>query len=208
MQVVVLAHEWQKVQLGEVVGNIRWISDASAFAEQAKADAFVDLTFTATKDRLAILRALLPKPVIVNSVSETLQETDVAFIRINGWNTFLSSSIWEAACSNEASRQKGGIILALFNRKAEWLPDTPGFVTARVVSTIINEAFLALEEGVSTKAEINTAMKLGTAYPYGPFDWAEKIGLQNVVALLQKLAQTKLRYTPAALLLEEASLLT
>ena len=41
---------------------------------------------------------------------------------------------------------------------------------------IINEAFLALQEGVSTKEEINTAMKLGTNYPLGPFEWVEKIG--------------------------------
>jgi 3-hydroxybutyryl-CoA dehydrogenase len=69
---------------------------------------------------------------------------------------------------------------------------------------IINEAYLALAEGVSTKEEINTAMKLGTAYPFGPFDWAEKIGLKNIALLLQKLSSTQPRYTPAAGLLQEA----
>ena len=52
---------------------------------------------------------------------------------------------------------------------------------------IINEAFIALREGVSTKEEINTAMKLGTNYPYGPFEWAGKIGIERVNALLDKL---------------------
>ncbi|RYF80186.1 MAG: 3-hydroxybutyryl-CoA dehydrogenase, partial [Chitinophagaceae bacterium] len=91
----------------------------------------------------------------------------------------------------------------LLNRKWEWLPDEPGFVSPRVVSMIINEAFMALAENVSTKEEINTAMKLGTAYPYGPFEWAEKIGMQNIVALLQKLGTTQTRYTPAELLVKE-----
>ena len=49
-------------------------------------------------------------------------------------------------------------------------PDIPGFISARVVSMIINEAYFALEEEVSSKEEIDTAMKLGTNYPYGPFD--------------------------------------
>ncbi len=45
------------------------------------------------------------------------------------------------------------------------------------MAMIINEAWHALAEEVSTKNEIDTAMKLGTNYPYGPFEWAEKIGL-------------------------------
>ena len=69
---------------------------------------------------------------------------------------------------------------------------------------IINEAYFALEEGVSTKEEIDTAMKLGTNYPYGPFEWAKKIGLKNIFQLLDKLHKTNLRYEPAALLKKEA----
>ena len=84
-----------------------------------------------------------------------------------------------------------------------WLPDLPGFVAPRVVCMIINEAYLALEEGVSTKAEIDTAMKLGTAYPFGPFEWAEKIGIKKVAGLLQRLALEDKRYQPAPLLLKD-----
>ena len=85
----------------------------------------------------------------------------------------------------------------------EWLPDAPGFVSARVISMIINEAFFALEEGVSTPQEIDTAMKLGTAYSYGPFEWSNKIGLQNIVNLLTALSHQNSSYTPNSLLLQE-----
>ena len=68
---------------------------------------------------------------------------------------------------------------------------------------IINEAFLTVEDQVSTKAEIDTAMKLGTNYPYGPFEWAELIGKNNILALLQKLYTTGTRYRPALLLINE-----
>ena len=106
----------------------------------------------------------------------------------------------EGACKNEEHKQKAEAVFSFFNKRIEWLPDEPGFITARVVCMIINEAYMALEESVSTKEEINTAMKLGTNYPYGPFEWAEKIGVQNVARLLQKLSEKQARYKPAGLL--------
>lgn len=203
MQVIVLATEEQKAQFAENKGGITWINDASALAGYSSADALIDLQFEPTNERMAILAAMLPKPVIINSVAHTLQDTHPDFIRINGWNTFLSAPIWEAACRDEQKRQKAEVVFHFLGKNVEWLPDSPGFVTARVVSMIINEAYLALEEGVSTKDEMNTAMKLGTAYPYGPFEWASKIGVQNIVHLLQLLAQQNTRYTPAPLLRQE-----
>lgn len=203
MQVIVLATEEQKAELAENKGGITWIDDVSALAAYSTADAVIDLQFEPTSERISILAQMLPKPVIINSVAHTLQETHPHFIRTNGWHTFLSSPVWEAACPDEERRQKAAAAFQFLGKKPEWLPDTPGFVTARVVSMIVNEAYLALEEGVSTKDEMNTAMKLGTAYPYGPFEWASKIGVQNIVHLLEQLAKQNTRYTPAPLLRQE-----
>jgi 3-hydroxybutyryl-CoA dehydrogenase len=132
--------------------------------------------------------------VVINSVATTLAETDQRFIRINAWPGFLQSEFIEAACLQEELQQGATDVFSLFRKKVEWLPDTPGFVTPRVISMIINEAFIALKEGVSTKEEINTAMKLGTNYPYGPFEWVEKIGVKRVNELLEKLSSEKTRY--------------
>lgn len=195
----------QKEQFAEIKDSILWVNEASALAGYPAAGAVMDLTFEPTAERISTLAQMLPKPVIINSVAHTLQDTHPDFIRINGWASFLSSPFWEAACSNEAGRKKAEPVFHFLGKKVEWLPDTPGFVTARVVSAIINEAYLALEEGVSTKEEINTAMKLGTAYPYGPFEWAGKIGLQNVRGLLEALRRQHPRYTPAGLLVKEAA---
>lgn len=208
MEVVVLADETQKEELGKSIlpqANVVWVTDENEFVSHKEADAFLDLGFAAEENRIALLSQLLPKLVVVNSVVNTLQETNKAFVRINGWNTFLSSTVIEAVCHNESTKPKAEEAFSFFQKKLEWLSDDPGFITARVVSMIVNEALLALSEGVSTKEEINTAMKLGTAYPYGPFEWAEKIGVQNIAALLQKLSQTQPRYTPSALLLQEAA---
>ena len=95
--------------------------------------------------------------------------------------------------------------MSLLNRKAEWVPDVKGFISPRVVSMIINEAYFTLEENVSTKEEIDIAMKLGTNYPYGPFEWSKKIGLKKIAGLLKELSINEKRYEPSALLLKDAS---
>lgn len=59
-----------------------------------------------------------------------------------------------------------------------------GMVSSRVVCMIINEAYYTLQEGTATKEDIDIGMKLGTAYPMGPFEWAGKIGLLEVYSLL------------------------
>lgn len=46
-------------------------------------------------------------------------------------------------------------------------------------------------------------MKLGTNYPYGPFEWACKIGLQNIYNLLKALRQRNERYDIALSITEE-----
>jgi len=204
MQIVILANEDQRKALtgnGKIIAaDVKWIEDVSDFQNYFKADAFIDIQFKKDDRRINMLQQFLPKPVIINSVENVLDDIYPSFVRINGWNGFLSSEIIEGSASME-TREKAAELLALFNKKIEWLPDEPGFVTARVVSMIINEAFIAFEQGVSTKKDIDTAMKFGTNYPYGPFEWADKIGLRQIADLLNKLAESEPRYQPAPSLL-------
>ncbi|MDB5197646.1 MAG: hypothetical protein JWP88_2017, partial [Flaviaesturariibacter sp.] len=199
MQIAVICNEAQKAELlsdGMEESAVSWLTDISGLSAT---DVVIDLQFQNTPDRIEALQKAAF--VIVNSVAETTAETDPSFVRINGWNGFLKNNIIEAA-GNEAAKEAAVEALSRLNKNAEWLPDEPGFVTPRVISMIINEAYHALSEGVSTKEEIDTAMKLGTAYPYGPFEWGEKIGLQNVADLLNTLAMKQERYKPSALLLQ------
>ena len=70
---------------------------------------------------------------------------------------------------------------------------------------IINEAFYAKGDGVSSERDIDTAMKLGTNYPFGPFEWGRLIGMKNIYALLKKLSSGDERYTPASALEKETN---
>ena len=65
---------------------------------------------------------------------------------------------------------------------------------------IINEAFFALEEKISSPTEIDMAMKLGTNYPEGPIAWAKQIGAKHIYQLLSELSKKSDRYFPHALL--------
>jgi 3-hydroxybutyryl-CoA dehydrogenase len=62
--------------------------------------------------------------------------------------------------------------------------DRVGLVTPRVICMIVNEAYYTLQEGTATRQDIDLAMKLGTNYPYGPFEWCDRIGLKDVYELL------------------------
>jgi 3-hydroxybutyryl-CoA dehydrogenase len=60
-------------------------------------------------------------------------------------------------------------------------------VALRVISCIVNEAFLVLSEGVATAEDIDRAMKLGANYPKGPFEWEKEIGTRSIVETLDSL---------------------
>jgi 3-hydroxybutyryl-CoA dehydrogenase len=148
------------------------------------ADAFMDLCFENSPERIEKLAKLLPKPVFVHSVTDTLERIHPNLIRMNGWPGFLKGNCLEASANDEIKIKAG----QLLGDELIFVKDSPGFVSARILAMIINEAFFTWEAGTSSKEEIDIAMKLGTGYPYGPFEWGEKIGLSRIAELLKRLA--------------------
>jgi 3-hydroxybutyryl-CoA dehydrogenase len=63
-------------------------------------------------------------------------------------------------------------------------------VLPRIVCQVINECAFALGEGVGSAQDVDAGMTLGMNYPRGPFAWADAIGRENVVAVLDALWQT------------------
>lgn len=180
--------------------QVEWISDINDLSSGASFDACIDLLFQNTRTRIEWLNNLQAPMIIINSVIDTLVEIGQDYVRINGWPTFLQRNKVEATTLHEELKSKAEQLFESFGKKITWTPDIAGFLTARVIATIINEAYIALEEGVSTTDEIDIAMKLGTNYPYGPFEWSKKIGLELIFLLLTKLAKDQERYRPSALL--------
>ena len=65
-----------------------------------------------------------------------------------------------------------------------------GMVSPRILFMIINEACFELEEQTASRDDIDAGMKLGTAYPFGPFQFAELIGWKNIFETLIKIAES------------------
>jgi 3-hydroxybutyryl-CoA dehydrogenase len=209
MQIVVLTNDAFKEEflatgVKENV-QIEWVTTEEKFLQYPDADAFFDLLFQHEAKRIDILSRLNDKPVFINDVLNK-NSSDSSFIRFNGWPTFLKRSIFEASYQSEEMKENAEKIIIVLNRKIEWTPNIPGFITARVLASIINEAYFALQEGVSSKEEIDIAMTLGTNYPFGPFEWSKKIGLRKIFDLLTELSKSNSRYEPSSLLKEEAFL--
>ncbi len=73
---------------------------------------------------------------------------------------------------------------AATERKAD---DLAAYVFARILVAVITQAALAYERGVAGMADIDTALRYGTNYPRGPFEWAGSIGDEKCARLLAAL---------------------
>lgn len=109
------------------------------------------------------------------------------FFGFNGLPTMLNRDMLEVSLWN--SQDEGDLKKICEELKTDFqlVDDRVGLVTPRVVCMIINEAYYAAQDGTATRADIDMAMKLGTNYPYGPFEWSQRIGIKHVYELIEAL---------------------
>jgi 3-hydroxybutyryl-CoA dehydrogenase len=88
---------------------------------------------------------------------------------------------------------------AALGKHVVWVGDAPGLVLGRIVCQLINECAFALGEGIGGAEDIDTGMVLGLSHPRGPLEWADTIGLDRVLTLLESLCgeYREERYRPA-----------
>ncbi|WP_243633247.1 3-hydroxyacyl-CoA dehydrogenase family protein [Paenibacillus xerothermodurans] len=86
--------------------------------------------------------------------------------------------------------------------KRQWVADETGAVFPSILSMIINEAAFTWMEKAASAEDIDTAMRKGTNYPLGPLEWADDIGLDELLAVLSGLQRDlgEDRYRPAPIL--------
>lgn len=105
----------------------------------------------------------------------------------NGLPTFLNQKILEVSILKPEHEVRLKEICESLLIEYLLVDDRVGLVTPRVVCMIINEAYYTVQEGTATREDIDKAMKLGTNYPYGPFEWCARIGIKHVYELLEAL---------------------
>jgi 3-hydroxybutyryl-CoA dehydrogenase len=200
MNVVILAdeHNSNAIKINNPIVNITIVKNIEEFLSQKNIDVFFNLTENSCNENYSSIK----EPIFVNSVTKTLKQINATenIVRINGWAGFIEKDIWELVGNITPAIEN---ILSILGKKYIVLPDEAGFVSARTIAMVINEAFFAIEDNVSSEQEIDIAMKLGTNYPFGPFEWASKIGLKNIYDLLSTLSKTDERYTVSVKLIEK-----
>lgn len=89
--------------------------------------------------------------------------------------------------TNDATIERAQEFISSLEKKPVLVPDIVGLVAPRTIAMLINEASFALGEQVASIKDIDNAMKLGTNYPHGPFEWCDEVGAEIVVAILDAL---------------------
>lgn len=128
--------------------------------------------------------------------------------RVVGWTSLTLSDtqpIVEIAAALKTPQSNVEIVHNFFTtlgKEPVIIKDCVGGVLPRIVASLINNAAYALMEGIASAADIDAAMKFGTNYPYGPLEWADMIGLDQVLGILEALCEAygQDRYRPAPIL--------
>ncbi|MBV9197012.1 MAG: hypothetical protein JO168_22985 [Solirubrobacterales bacterium] len=91
----------------------------------------------------------------------------------------------ESAVSAASASER---FFATLGKHTAWVGDAPGLVLGRIVGQTVNEASFALSEGVGSAEDIDAGFRHGLNYPRGLLAWADRIGLDQVLALLDGLS--------------------
>jgi 3-hydroxybutyryl-CoA dehydrogenase len=86
--------------------------------------------------------------------------------------------------------------------RTAWVADTPGMVLGRILCQLVNECAFAIGEGVGSADDVDAGMVLGLNHPRGPLEWADAVGLDHIVMVLDGLHEEyrEERYRTAPLL--------
>lgn len=122
------------------------------------------------------------------AAADTFGTSDVVvFDLVHDWTTASRIAI---AVADQAGRRVPATVAAVFaaiGLEVSLVDDSPGLVVMRIVAQLASVAADAVHLGVAEPADIDTAMRLGTNYPAGPLEWADALGPERVVAVLDHL---------------------
>ena len=190
-----------KLSEGESQAGMRRISTTLDLADLADCNLVVEAIFEnyeAKADVFRQLDELLNQEAILASNTSSIDITRLAavtkradrFIGMHFFNPVPLMSLVEIirglATSDETYQTVRTTAERLGKTPVE-VRDYPGFVSNRVLMPMINEAIFALYEGVASKEDIDTVMKLGMNHPMGPLTLADFIGLDVCLDILNVL---------------------
>ena len=146
-----------------------------------RAGAVFDFSADWTDERLSLYANIKDSTIFLNTVFTTLSNllsggnVQTPFFGFCGLPTFFNRSILEITSVNPMNTEILERTMEGLDAPFKLVKDQVGMVTPRIIAMIINEACEAFRQGVASREDIDLSMKLGTNYPFGPFEWAEKL---------------------------------
>ncbi|MDG7000150.1 MAG: 3-hydroxybutyryl-CoA dehydrogenase [Nitrososphaerota archaeon] len=179
----------------ETLTRIHPASDLSDFSDR-------QLVVEAALERIEVkqlvfksLDSVCPKESILASNTSSIPVTQLAALvsnpqRVVGMHFFNPVPVMKlveivrALQTSDSTVQAIKEFSARLGKTAVEVHDAPGFVSNRILCPLINEAIFTLEEGVASKEDIDTVMKLGMNHPMGPLELADFVGLDVLLDIL------------------------
>jgi len=152
----------------------------------------------AKRNNLERFDKALPGTALILSSSITVTATEQSswisgkhrLVGIAALPTFIQKPLVEIAPTIYSPKETLEVVKRFFHsieKEIEIVQDRIGMVMPRILCCIINEAAFAITEDIATPQDIDTALKLGINFPFGPFEWAEQIGFDQVYSVLMAL---------------------
>lgn len=160
--------------------------------EISEMDLIFDFIIEREVTQMELYRDLSKVTVFLNTAKINLghltaslkQKISSSIFGFAGLPSFLNREILEVSLLRQDQESGLSAIFKELGTAFQIVDDRVGLVTPRIICMIINEAYYTVQEGTAGKDDIDVAMKLGTNYPFGPFEWCQKIGVRNVYELL------------------------
>lgn len=194
-----------KIRITTHLSKVSTSIDAVSFHTDPTALTNVDIVIEAIPENLDLkhslytkLNTLVRSDTIIATNTSSFPISDLAksvenperFIGIHFMNPVLKMDLVEiipGALTNKHTLEAAKTLITTINKTAVISVDRPGFIVNRLLIPMINQAFIALEEGLASKEDIDIAMEKGAAFPMGPLRLADFIGLDTCLAIMETL---------------------
>lgn len=122
--------------------------------------------------------------------AEDSDKADVLFDLARDYSSATHIAIARAAQAEEAALSAAAGLFQALGMTVCPVGDGAGLIVLRTLAMIANEAMSAVETGVCSPADLDTAMMKGTNWPEGPIAWSERVGFDVVLRAMQNLGDT------------------
>jgi 3-hydroxybutyryl-CoA dehydrogenase len=111
----------------------------------------------------------------------------VVFDLVHDWGSVSHAGIAVADQAGPDSASRAAGLFQAIGCSVSRVDDTPGLVVMRTVAQLAAVAADAVNEGVGSAADVDIAMRLGTNYPSGPLEWADRLGADRIATVLDNM---------------------